>query len=71
MTSQGNACQERDRMILAFVLAVNERDIASSDLETSTNEAERWRLQQSIRSAAGQSEQLRAEVLRHFTQHGC
>jgi len=65
------ACQEIDRMILAFALAVNERNIASADLETAGDEAERRRLMRSIRAAAGQSEQLRAEVLRHFAHHGC
>jgi hypothetical protein len=58
-------------MILAFALAVNERNIASADLEAAKNEAERRRLQKSIRSAAGQSEQLRALVLQHFAHHGC
>jgi hypothetical protein len=65
------ACRERDRMILAFALAVNERNIASSDLEMAASEPERRRLQKSVRNAAGQSEQLRALVLRHFAQHGC
>ena len=65
------ACLERDRIILAFALAVNERNIAFSDLETAANEVERRRLQRSIRSAVGQSEQLRALVLTHCAHHGC
>ena len=65
------ACRERDQIILAFALAVNERNIASSDLETAANDADRRRLQKSVRTAAGQSEQLRAKVLKHFAQHGC
>jgi hypothetical protein len=65
------ACQERDRMILAFALAVNERNIASSDLETAADDAERRELQNSVRSATSQSEQLRAKVMQHFAQHGC
>ncbi len=58
-------------MILAFALAVNERNIASSDLETAPTDAERRRLLKSVKTAAGQSEQLRAMVLRHFEKHGC
>jgi len=58
-------------MILAFALAINERNIASSDLEMAATEAERRRLQKMVRSAAGQGEQLRALVLQHFADHGC
>lgn len=58
-------------MILAFALAVNERNIASSDLETTGDESERRRLTRSVRAATGQSEQLRALVLQHFAHHGC
>jgi hypothetical protein len=58
-------------MILAFALAINERNIASSDLEMAATDADRRRLQKMVRSATGQSEQLRALVLRHFADHGC
>ena len=58
-------------MILAFALAINERNIASSDLESAANDADRRQLQKSVRAAIGQSEQLRAQVLQHFAQHGC
>ena len=65
------ACRERDRMILAFALAVNERNIASSDLESASTDADRRRLQKSLRAAKGQTEELRSLVLQHFAQHGC
>jgi hypothetical protein len=58
-------------MILAFALAVNERNIASSDLEAARNDAERRRLQKSVRNATGQSEELHALVMQHFAQHDC
>ena len=35
------SCRERDKMILAFALAVNEGNNASFDLETATDESER------------------------------
>ena len=71
MPSHKTTCPERDRKILAFVLAVNERNIASADLETSASEAERGELQRFIHNAAGQSRHLRDEVLQHLIQHGC
>ena len=58
-------------MILAFALAVNERNIASSDLESASTDADRRRLQRSLRTATGQTEKLRSLVLQHFAQHGC
>lgn len=58
-------------MILAFALAVNERNIASSDLESASTDADRRRLQKSLRTATGQTEELRSLVLQHFAQHGC
>jgi hypothetical protein len=58
-------------MILAFALAMNERNTASSDLESAANDADRRRLRKSLRAATGQSEQLRDLVLQHFAQHGC
>jgi hypothetical protein len=64
-------CPERDKMLLAFALAVNERNIASSDLETAADDVERRQLHRYMQSAAGQSEQLRALVLLHFAEHCC
>lgn len=65
------SCQERDRIILAFALAVNERNNASFDLETATNETEREQALTVIESAQYHSHRLRALVLDHCQQHGC
>lgn len=65
------SCQERDRIILAFLLAVNEGNNASSDLEAATSEPERTQALKIIESAKGFSHHLRTQVLVHCLQHGC
>lgn len=65
------SCQERDRIILAFVLAVHEGHNASSDLAEATSESERQEALTSIELAQFHSHRLRAEVVDHCLQHGC
>ena len=65
------SCEERDKIILAFLLAVNEGNIASSDLEAATNDTERSRARMTIESANGYSHHLRYQVLIHCLRHGC
>jgi len=64
-------CQERDKIILAFMLAVNEGNNATSDLEVATSEAERSQALLTIENAKGYSQNLRTQVLAHCLQHGC
>jgi hypothetical protein len=65
------SCQERDKIILAFFLAVNEGNNASSDLEDATSDIERTQALNVIESAKGYCHHLRAQVLIHCLQHGC
>ncbi len=64
-------CQERDRIILAFLLAINEGNNASSDLDAATNDAERAQALRMIQSARGYSRHLQSRVLIHCLDHGC
>jgi len=65
------ACQERDRIILAFALAVNEQNNASSTLEGLVDEAERCQMQHSVAASSGYCHQLRDMLLTHCEKHGC
>jgi hypothetical protein len=64
-------CQERDKIILAFLLAVNEGNNASSDLEAATSDAERTQALRIIESARGYTHHLRTQVVIHCLAHGC
>ena len=64
-------CQERDRIILAFLLAVNEGNNASSDLEDATNDTERNLALKVIQSARRYCHHLRTQVVIHCLEHGC
>ena len=64
-------CQERDRIILAFALAVNDQNNASSNLEAAMNEAERGRMLTSMEASKGYCLQLRDLLLLHCEKHGC
>ena len=65
------SCRERDKMILAFALVLNEGNNATYDLETAANETERKEALSVIESAQYHSQRLRAAVLDHCQQHGC
>jgi len=65
------ACQERDRILLAFLLAMNEGHNASSDLESAQNDEERSEALHTCESAKGHCHRLRSQVLDHCLAHGC
>jgi hypothetical protein len=58
-------------MILAFLLAVNEGNNASSDLEEATSDTERTQALEIIKSAKGYCQHLQTQVVMHCLQHGC
>jgi len=64
-------CQERDRIILAFVLAVNAQNNESSSLEGAMDGVERARLLTSVETGRGHCHELRDRLLLHCEQHGC
>lgn len=65
------SCAERDRIILAFALAANERNIAAEDFELAASEGERRDAQKSVETARNYCTSLRARILDHCEQHGC
>jgi hypothetical protein len=65
------ACQERDRLILAFALALNEQNDAWSKLEGARSDNERTHAKHSIDTAKGNCHELRSALLVHCDQHGC
>ena len=65
------ACQERDRIILAFALAVNEQNNASSNLDGVVDDVERGRMQISVEAGRGYCHELRDMLLLHCEKHGC
>jgi hypothetical protein len=64
-------CQERDRIILAFVLAVNAQNNASSSLEVTLDAGERTRMLTSMEAGRGYCHELRDLLLVHCEKHGC
>jgi hypothetical protein len=64
-------CQERDRIILAFVLAVNAQNNAVSTLEGVTDGPERDRALASVEEGRGHCQELRTRLLLHCEKHGC
>ena len=64
-------CQERDRIILAFALAVNEQNNVSSTLDEMADGDERGRLMHSMETTRGYCHQLRDLLLTHCQRHGC
>jgi acyl-CoA reductase-like NAD-dependent aldehyde dehydrogenase len=65
------SCEERDKIILSFALAMNERNNAWIELETATEESERLEALNLIASAAIHSQRFREQVLNHCREHGC
>jgi hypothetical protein len=68
---QLTACEERDRLILAFALALNEQNDAWDKLEIARSEPERTVARDSIATAKGNCHDLRSALLVHCNQHGC
>jgi hypothetical protein len=64
-------CQERDRIVLAFVLAVNAQNHVVSSLEAAANERERHQVQASAKAGRDHCQQLRDRFLQHCEKHGC
>ena len=65
------SCRERDRIILAFALAMNNTNNGYSSLEGANNETERRQALRSIETSQDHCSQLRELVLRHCESHGC
>jgi hypothetical protein len=64
-------CQERDRIILAFVLAVNAQNNVASSLEAGLSVDERGKVEASIEAGRGHCHELRDRLLLHCERHGC
>ncbi|MEI9975495.1 MAG: hypothetical protein WDO73_27560 [Ignavibacteriota bacterium] len=64
-------CQERDRIILAFVLAVNAQNNVASSLDTSLSADERDQVLTSMEAGRGHCHELRDRLLLHCKKHGC
>jgi hypothetical protein len=64
-------CQERDRIILAFVLAVNAQNNVASNLEGVVDNNERDEVLASMEAGRGHCHELRDRLLLHCEKHGC
>jgi hypothetical protein len=64
-------CQERDRIILAFVLAVNAQNNVASTLEAALGVEERNRAEANMEAGRGHCHELRDRLLMHCERHGC
>ena len=65
------SCRERDRIILAFALAMNNTNNGYDSLELASDDDERSEALQTIETSQDHCFQLRALVLRHCEMHGC
>jgi hypothetical protein len=65
------SCQERDRIILAFALAMNNTNNGYTSLEAALTERERRQAMRTIETSQGHCYQLRELVQRHCESHGC
>ena len=65
------ACRERDRIILAFALAMNNTNNGYSSLEGALTEKERHQAMRTIETSQDHCYQLRELVIRHCESHGC
>jgi hypothetical protein len=68
---QGMSCMERDRIILAFALAANERNIAVGDWEDAAGDVARTQAHDVMQTAEGSCLKYREMVLSHCQAHGC
>jgi hypothetical protein len=64
-------CQERDRIILAFVLAVNAQNNVASSLEADLDADQRQSVMDSMEAGRGHCHELRDRLLLHCEKHGC
>ena len=65
------SCEERDRLILAFAMALNEQNNAWANLEGARSESERSHAKSFVETAKGNCHELRSALLVHCDQHGC
>jgi hypothetical protein len=64
-------CKDRDRLILAFALALNAQNDAWARWEQARSEAEREQAKKSIQESKVTCHQLQAQLLGHCAEHGC
>ena len=64
-------CKERDRIILEFALAANEKNIAVEEGEGAHTERARMAARHSADAASIYCSTLRNRFLDHCHQHGC
>jgi len=64
-------CTERDHIILAFALAMNEKNIAAEEGETAITERARQAARHAADAAGHYTFALRSRFLDHCHQHGC
>ena len=64
-------CTERDHIILAFALAVNEKNIAAEECEAAKSERSRQAARHAADAAGSYCYTLRSRFLEHCYQHGC
>ena len=64
-------CTERDHIILAFALAMNEKNIAAEEWETASSDPARQAARSAADAAGNYSFTLRSRFLDHCRQHGC
>ena len=65
------SCRERDRIILALALAVNNANNGYAILEWAADDVERRQALQTIETSQNHCHRLRALVMRHCESHGC
>jgi hypothetical protein len=64
-------CQERDRLILAFALALNDQNEAWDQWELARNPVELENAKHAIEAARNICQRLQTQLLAHCNQHGC
>lgn len=65
------SCRERDRIILALVLAVNNANNGHAILEWAADDDDRRLALETIEASKDHCHRLRALVMRHCKAHGC
>jgi hypothetical protein len=65
------SCRERDRIILAFALAMNNTNNGYASLEGAATDGERSQARQTIETSQDHCYRLRELVIRHCEAHGC
>ena len=65
------SCRERDRILLALALAVNNANNGYAILEWAADDSERSQALQMIAVSQNHCQRLRALVMSHCQSHGC